>query len=104
MDEGVQVMIFMGLILKIPVAFAVWLIWWALKSQPDPAEASEDDGGQRSSRFRRPLPKRPRGPRRGGPHTPGSLPLPCPEEGSLRTRPALAPQPLTAAARRARGD
>lgn len=89
MDAGVEVMIFMGLILKIPVVAACWLLWWAFRATPDPAEAAEDDGGHAQRRFRR-EPKRPRGPRRG-PHAPDSLPLPCPEgEGSLRVtrRPA----------------
>lgn len=95
MDEGLQVMIFMGLILKIPIGFACWIIYWAWKSQPDPAEAPEGGGNDRRL-FRRPKPKRPRGPRRG-PHAPGSLPLPCPEEGSIRVarRPPVE-RPLTA--------
>lgn len=77
-------MIFMGLILKIPVVAAAWLIWHAVRAVPDPAEAAggEDDGNQRD-RVRR-EPKGPRGPRRG-PHPPGSLPIPCPEdEGEVR--------------------
>lgn len=88
-------MIFMGLILKIPVVFACWLLWWAFRAEPEPAEA-EDDGGGIDRRFRRePKPKRPRGPRRG-PHAPDSLPLPCPEESASlrvvrRPRPALVP-------------
>lgn len=83
MDEGLQVMIFMGLVLKIPVGFACWLIYWALKAEPEPVEGGEggsEDHGRR--RFRR-EPKRPRDPRRG-PHAPDSLPLPCPDEGTLR--------------------
>lgn len=89
-------MIFMGLILKIPVVFACWIIYWAIKAEPDAAEAPEDGGGHRFHRFRR-VPKPPRGPRRG-PHAPDALALPCPEEdGSLRVgRRPLAP-PLTAA-------
>ncbi len=91
MDPGLEVMIFMGLILKIPVVFACWLIYWAIKAEPDVAEAPGDGGEHRYRRFRR-EPKRPRGPRRG-PHAPDALPLPCPEEGSLRVgrRPAAAP-------------
>lgn len=79
MDSGLEVMIFMGLILKIPVLGAAWLIWHAVRSEPEPAEAAEDDGGQQHRRFRR-EPKRPRGPRRG-PHAPDALPLPCPDDG-----------------------
>ena len=95
-------MIFMGVILKIPVGLACWIIYWAWKSEPDPAEApADDDGGHRFHRFRR-EPKRPRGPRRG-PHAPDSLPLPCPEEGPLRVaRPPAAGRPLTASARERR--
>jgi hypothetical protein len=91
-------MIFMGVILKIPVAFACWLLWWAWKAEPDPAEAPEEDGGNPFRRFRR-EPKRPRDPRRG-PHAPDSLPLPCPEEGSLRVTRRPAAAPLTASGRR----
>jgi hypothetical protein len=93
MDGGLAVMLFMGLVLKIPVVFACWLIWWAIRSEPDVAEAPEEDGGSRR-RFRR-SPKRPSGPRRG-PHAPGAASLPCPERGGLRgARPALG-KPLTA--------
>ena len=89
-------MIFMGIVLKIPVVAAAWLIWHAIRSEPEPAEAEDDGGNQRSERdhFRR-EPKRPRGPRRG-PHAPGALPIPCPEdEGQLRVtrRPAGSPAP-----------
>lgn len=83
MDEGLATMIFMGLILKIPIVAAIWLLWWAVKSESDPAEAAEDEGGNDRNHYRR-EPKRPRNPRRG-PHAPDALPLPCPEgEGKLR--------------------
>lgn len=86
MSSGLEMFIFMGLILKIPVCAAAWLIWHAVRNEPDPAEAVEDEGGSPEHRdFRRvPKPKRPSGPRRG-PHAPGSLPLPCPDgDGGLR--------------------
>ena len=87
-------MIFMGLILKIPIIAACWLLWWAIRSEPEPAEAPDEDGGQRR-RYRR-QPKRPSGPRRGGPHTPGSVPLPCPnDDGILVTRRPVG-RPVTA--------
>lgn len=77
-------MIFMGVILKIPVVAAAWLIWHAIRSEPDPAEATEDDGGNQRNHFRREPTRPPRGPRRG-PHAPGALQIPCPEEdGELR--------------------
>jgi len=76
-------MIFMGLILKIPVAAACWLIWHAIRSEPEPA-SSEDGGSDQTHRHFRREPRRPRGPRRG-PHAPDALPVPCPEEdGTLR--------------------
>ena len=89
-------MIFMGLVLKIPVVGAAWLIWHAIRSEPDPAEALGGEGGSSDNRHFRREPKRPRDPRRG-PHTPGSLPIPCPEDdGALRVhrgraRPRIAP-------------
>lgn len=82
-------MIFMGLVLKIPVAAACWLIWHAIRSEPEPA-SSEDGGGNQPNRHFRREPRRPRGPRRG-PHAPGTLQVPCPEgDGKLRVarRPA----------------
>lgn len=88
MDSGLEVMIFMGLVLKIPVLAAAWLIWHAIRSEPEPAEAGPDDGGNQPNHYRR-EPKRPRGPRRG-PHAPGSMPVPCPE-GEGRLRPARPP-------------
>lgn len=59
-------------VLKIPLLAALWIVWWALRAEPDPAE--EWDGGQGGEGPHRPRPKRPRPPRRG-PHTtpsPGS--------------------------------
>ncbi len=83
--------IFMGLILKIPVCAGAWLIWHAVRNEPDPAEAVEDEGGSSENRDFRREPKRPRGPRRG-PHAPGSLPLPCPESEGGGLRVARRPQ------------
>jgi hypothetical protein len=94
MDAGLEMFIFMGLILKIPVAAACWLVWHAVRAEPDPVEGgAEESGGHDHPRFRRdPKPKHPRDPRRG-PHAPDSLPMPCPAESdSLRVtrRPAHA--------------
>ncbi len=94
MDAGLQMMILMGLILKIPVLGAAWLIWHAVRGKPDPAQAAEEeDGGSQRRHFRR-EPKRPRGPRRG-PHAPDALPVPCSDGEErlqvLRRRPAAAP-------------
>lgn len=91
MDE-VWVMVFMGVVLKIPVGMMLYTVWWAIKAAPEPesAEGGTDDGHGFRRRMR--PPKRPQGPRRG-PHAPDTLPLPdCPPAG--RTRPAGRPAPL----------
>lgn len=98
MDAGLGVMIFMGLILKIPVAAACWLIWYAIRAEPDPTTSEDGGGDGRQPRHFRRAPKRPRDPRRG-PHTPGALPLPCPEEGSIRIA-RRSPERVAAAERR----
>jgi hypothetical protein len=86
MDVGLQMLIFMGLILKIPVLAACWLIWHAVRAEPETVEGSEESGEERGRLRREPKPKRPRGPRRG-PHAPDALPLPCPvESDALRIR------------------
>lgn len=85
MSSGLQLFIFMGIILKIPIVAAGWLLWRAAHDEPEPVEAAggEGGGGERTLERRRPQ-RPPRGPRRG-PHSPGSLPIPCPEdEGDLR--------------------
>lgn len=94
MDGTVLAMIFLGVVLKVPVAFAVWLIWWAWRAEPDPVEGEGGSGDTGFRRHRR-QPKRPRGPRRGGPHPPEALPLPCPPGGG-RTRVLSPPAPLRA--------
>lgn len=102
MDAGVGVMIFMALVLKIPVAAACWLIWHAVRSEPDPATSQDDGGGNKPHREFRREPKRPRGPRRG-PHAPSAAPLTCPAEGGrLRVirRPAVSRQVAADAPRR----
>ena len=81
MDVGLEMFILMGVILKVPVLAACWLIWHAVRAEPEPVEGAEETGGDERGRFRRePKPKLPRGPRRG-PHAPDALPLPCPAEG-----------------------
>lgn len=87
-------MIFMGLVLKIPVAAMLWIVWWAVRAAPEPAEAPPGpEGGHDRGRFRR-SPKRPKGPRRG-PHGPGRGPTPsvpdCAPETPRRVRPAIEP-------------
>jgi hypothetical protein len=55
-------LIFMLLILKIPVAYLAWVVWWAIKSEPRVGGSDSLEGWKRWSR-----PQGPR-PRRGGPH------------------------------------
>jgi len=88
--EGFAPIFFLMVILKIPVAAMLYLVWWAFRAETRPEEApgTEEDHGFR--RFRR-EPKRPRGPRRGN-HGPDALPLPdCPPSGRMRVLTPPAP-------------
>jgi len=65
------------LALKIPIAALIYLIWWAIKQEPDESTSSDDDGGvKRSPRThpRKPFPRHPRPPRRGPHGDPAPLP------------------------------
>ena len=53
----------MIVILKIPVVLAGWIVWWAIKSEPQPADDVAPDSGGGGGVH--PRPKRPRPPRRG---------------------------------------
>jgi len=66
--------IWMFLVLKIPIAAALWLIWWAVR-EPEPDSVPDDhaDGGPK--RHQPPSPWGPRSPRRG-PHTGVAPPAP----------------------------
>jgi hypothetical protein len=91
--DGVLPIVFLAVILKIPVLFGLWLIWWAVREEP---ELEDADGAEDHSfrRWRRD-PNRPRGPRRGGPHGGAAYAQPdCPPGGRRRTpvvEPRLAP-------------
>ena len=88
--EGFLPIFFLGVVLKIPVALLLYLVWWAFRQQPEPEEAP---GGADDHEFRRfgREPRNPRGPRRG-PHAPDARPLPdCPPGGRTRVMPAPAP-------------
>jgi hypothetical protein len=88
--QGFWPIFFLAVILKIPVGLMLYLVYWAVKAQPEIEEAPE--GGAEDHEFRRwqRPPRKPRGPRRG-PHAPDALPLPdCPPGGRTRvvTQPA----------------
>jgi hypothetical protein len=80
--EGFWPIFFLGVILKIPIAAALFLIWYAVRAEPE-VEELPDDGDHGFRRWRR-LPGGPRGPRRG-PHPAGARALPdCPPGGRFR--------------------
>jgi hypothetical protein len=66
-------MFFLFVVLKVPIIAAIWLIWWAVRQEPDPSEDVRDDGG--TKRRPHPAPRLPRAPRRG-PHGEPVLPAP----------------------------
>ena len=57
------------LALKLPLAALIYLVWWAIKAEPEPPETSDEDGGtkHRPPHPRQPFPRRPR---RGPPGEP----------------------------------
>ena len=58
--DGVLPIVFLAVILKIPVLFGMWLIWWAVRAEPELEDAPGDAGDHTFRRWRRdPLPPRP---------------------------------------------
>lgn len=96
--EGAWPIIFLAVVLKIPVFFGLWLVWWAVRAEPEIEEAP-GDGADHGFRRWRSSPRRPRGPRRG-PHGGGAArPLPsCPPGGRTRAAPEPVPARVTHAA------
>ena len=94
--DGFFPIFFLMVILKIPVAALLYLVWWAFHANTLPEEAPPEAEDHRFRRFRR-EPKRPRGPRRGS-HGPGRYrsPIarrePAPTCSRLRRSPRLPPQ------------
>jgi hypothetical protein len=79
---------FMMVILKIPLAAALYLIWYAVKQEPEPEESP---GADERQPWRKPPPLH--SPRRGPVGGAGCRPLPCPqlvEEPLPRIAPAYA--------------
>src|SRR5436190_16026017 len=92
--QGFWPIFFLAVILKIPIAGLLYLVWWSIHQTPETEEAPPGADDHHFRRFRR-EPKRPKGPRRG-PHAPDAQPLPdCPP--SARTRVFTPPAPARAA-------
>jgi hypothetical protein len=76
--------VWLMLALKIPLAALLWIVWWAVHSEPEPEGASDDeDGGIGRLRER---PPEPRGPRRRGPHGDPLVPAPPRARTVVRSR------------------
>ena len=74
--------IFLAVILKIPVLYGMWLIWWAVKDEPQVEDLPGESDDHSFRRFRR-NPTKP-GPRTRGPHG-----------GAAQTRPDYPPERRT---------
>ena len=72
---------YMVVILKIPMVAALWLVWWAIKQEPEPEEAPARTAARAAS-----CPPLPRWPRRGpaAAAAPAARPPPCPQTTSVR--------------------
>src|SRR5262249_60790972 len=82
--DGVLPIVFLAVILKIPVLFGLWLIWWAAREEPELEDAPGDAGDHSFRRWRR-QPTGPRRPRRG-PHGGAAKAQPdCPPRGRKGT-------------------
>ena len=55
--------IWMMVVLKIPVVMLLWLCWWAIRQEPEPAAGDAGGGGGEDGHS--PRPRKPRPPRRG---------------------------------------
>jgi hypothetical protein len=69
--------VYLMLALKIPIIALLWIVWWAIKSEPEPVDERRDDGGIKRPPLRphprKPFPRRPR----RGPHGDPSPPSPA---------------------------
>ena len=77
-------MLYLFVALKIPILAAIYIVWWAVKQEPDPNEDAHDDGGSKTTARPHPVPKLPRHPRRG-PHGEPEPPAP-PRVRSVKAR------------------
>ena len=80
--------IFLMIVLKLPIFGLLYIVWWAVKSPPEPEPVTDEDGGTKkplAPRPRHPHPRAPlpRNPRRGPHGAPALAPPP-------RVRPVVA--------------
>jgi hypothetical protein len=98
--DGIWPIVFLAVILKIPVFAGMYLVYYAVKAEPDveeaPPEEQRDDHHFRRWR-REPVP--PRGPRRGGHGGGAALPERKGEVAERRDPHRRAPLPATGARR-----
>jgi len=71
-------LIFMMLILKIPLVYLIWVVWWAIKAEPEVGDEGGTEGINWKPWQKRPGPR----PRRGGPH--GTRPRPATRSARAR--------------------
>jgi hypothetical protein len=65
MSAGAWELVFMLVILKIPIAYLAFVVWYAIRAEPEPGVNPNDYSVWRP--WQKPKPAGPR-PRRGGPH------------------------------------
>ena len=74
--------------LKVPIALLLWIVWWAIRQEPDPVvDTDEGDGGSAAPHDRTPR-IGPRSPQRRprGPHGDPSPPAPPRSRTPARSR------------------
>jgi hypothetical protein len=65
--DSIWEILFLMLILKIPIVYLCWVVWWAIKAEPRPEEGAAitavigGDGGSGGARRRRARRRPPRG-------------------------------------------
>jgi hypothetical protein len=83
--------VWLFVVLKVPLIAALWIIWWALRAEPETAEEERSDGGGPGPRH--PRPTRPRPPRRGPHATPeGGAPRRVRARGGAPRRRVIEPR------------